>query len=89
MSWAVRAANTLCDAASAACSVFFIKNVYVGPTPYFLPLLLIAGTLHCFVELQVEKILFTLQKGRKEHFGGRGFQPEEIRQLVSIETVKI
>ena len=89
LSGAVRAANTLCDAASASCSVFFTQNIYVAPLPYFAPLLIFAVALHCFVELQVEKLLSTLHKGRREHFGGRGFQPDEARQLVSVESIKM
>ncbi len=90
MSWTVRAANTLCDAASAACSVFFVQDVYVAPVPYFALLFVFSVTLHCFVELQVDNIFSTLHKGKRERgsFGGRGFQPEEVRQLVSIESVK-
>lgn len=90
MSWAVRTANTLCDAASAACSIFFVQNVYVAPVAYFALLFICSITLHCFVELQVDKIFSTLHKGKRERggFGGRGFQPEEVRQLVSIESVK-
>lgn len=91
MSWAVRAANTLCDAASAACSVFFVQKVYVAPVPYFAPLFIFSVTLHCFVELRVEQILSSLHRGKREResFGGRGFQPEEVRQLVTVETVNI
>lgn len=88
LSGAVRAANTLCDAASATCSVFFVQNVYVAPVPYFGLLLIFAVALHCFVELQVGKLLSSLHKGRSE-FGGRGFQPDEARQLVSVESIKI
>ena len=88
-SWIVRVANTLCDVASAFCSVFFMQCVYVAPLPYFAPLFVVAVTLHCCVELQVDKILSTLHKGRGEHFGGRGFQPDETRQLVSVQSVKI
>lgn len=89
MSWTVRAANTLCDTTSAACSVFFVQDVYVAPVPYFALLFIFSITLHCFVELQVDKILSTLHKGNREResFGGRGFQPEEVKQLVSIQTV--
>ena len=89
--WTVRAANTLCDAASAACSVFFVEGIYVGPVPYFAPLFVCSVALHCFVELQVDKVLSELHEGgrERESFGGRGFQPEEMRQLVSVETVSV
>lgn len=90
-SWAVRAANTLCDTTSAACSVFFVQDVYVAPVPYFALLFIFSITLHCFVELRVEQILSTLHGGKREResFGGRGFQPEEVRQLVSVETIHV
>lgn len=91
MRWTVRAANLLCDTASAACSVFFLQSVYVAPLAYFAPLLVFSVALHCFVEFRVVKLLGELHKGgrERESFGGRGFQPEEARQLVSIETVNV
>lgn len=88
VSTVVRLANTFCDGACAALSIFFVKGIYVAPLPYFGLLLVLAVALHCFVEMHVQNILRRV-RGRRRDFGGRGFEPEEVQQLVSVETVVV
>jgi len=86
VSLAVRFANTVCDIFCALCSLFFIKNVSVGPAPYFAPLFIVAFALHVIVEMRVSEILHRLHR-RADAFEGREFQPEEVQHLVSVEAV--
>lgn len=83
----VRVANVICDGLCSLASLFFLKNVALIPTPYFVPIFVFALTLHLFVEYQVARVLSKLHDGTVT-FQGRGFDPDEVRQLVSMETAQ-
>lgn len=83
----IRAANTLCDASCAALSVIFLSEITVLEPAWFPPLFIFSVASHCFVEYYVDSLLGNLQLNRNETFGGRQFKPEEIQQLVTVETV--
>ena len=84
----IRVANTLCDAACAALSLFFLSKINVLQPMWFPPLFIFSLSSHCFVEIYVDALLRSLHDGNRKTFGGRQFQPEEIEQLVTVEAVK-
>ena len=82
-----RLANTVSDAACAACFLFFLRGYETLPAAFFGPLFILAAASHVATEMEVQRVLNQLRGNSS--FDNRSIADEERRALVSLEQVTV
>ena len=80
-----RLANTISDAACAACFLFFLRGYEALPAAFFAPLFILAVAAHVATETEVQRLLNQLRNNST--FDNRAVPDEERKVLVSLEKI--
>lgn len=83
----VRLTNTIADASTAACFLYFMRGYEDLPTGFFAPLFFLALVTHITTEIAVQEQLNILHG--HQTFNNRSVSKKEKQALISLEKVTV